>query len=60
MIVSIRKEEIRMKNFNQMTERQMSKVDGGLFGMICLAIMGAGLLGLGGGVAGAAIKEKSK
>ena len=49
-----------MKNFNQMTERQMSKVDGGLFGMICLAIMGAGLLGLGGGVAGAAIKEKSK
>ena len=47
MIVSIRKEEIRMKNFNQMTERQMSNVNGGIIDMIGGMILGLILLGVG-------------
>ena len=53
MTTFIRKEEIHMKSFNRMTEKQMSKVDGGLIGLFLGLAFGvtAVCVGTGAGIA---------
>lgn len=43
-----------MKNFNQMTERQMSKVDGGLFDLLFVVASLVVVVSIGGAAIGAA------
>ena len=49
-----------MKNFNQMTETQMSKTNGGLLDFLCIVAVTVIAAGLGAGVGAAAGTKNNK